>query len=118
MATERQLECIDADAYESHSISKATRYQPFSRYPYIVRDVAAWIPGNTDEQHVRELIRREAGGLLVRMYRFDRFEKDGRVSLAFRLVLQSFNRTLQDDEANAVMEKVHAVLRSQGFEIR
>jgi phenylalanyl-tRNA synthetase beta subunit len=40
------------------------------------------------------------------------------VSLAYRLIFQSFDRTLTDDEANAAMEKVYAALKVKGFEIR
>jgi phenylalanyl-tRNA synthetase beta subunit len=49
---------------------------------------------------------------------FDTFEKEGKKSLAFRLIFQSFERTLTEVEANAAMEKVAATLKAQGFEIR
>jgi phenylalanyl-tRNA synthetase beta chain len=84
-----------------------------------------WTPVGTNEQEVEELIKREAGELCVKVTLFDRFEKpaspeggEGKVSLAYRLIFQSFERTLTDDDANAAMEKVYTALKARGFEIR
>ena len=60
----------------------------------------------------------KGGDLLQKSYLFDEFTKGEKTSLAFRLVFQSFERTLEDKEVNAIMEKVSAAFRSQGFEIR
>ena len=64
------------------------------------------------------MIRAQAGELCVRTELFDTFEKGDKTSLGFRLVFQSFERTLEDIEANAAMEKVYAVLKEKEFEIR
>ena len=51
-----------------------------------------------------------AGELAQKIYLFDTFEKPDKKSFAFRTVLQSFERTLEDVEANAVYDKVvHAL---------
>lgn len=94
------------------------RYAPFSRYPFIVRDIALWVPFGTNEQDVLGIIRDRAGTLLVRSALFDRFEREGRVSLAFRLVFQSFDRTLTDDEVNKQMEDIRAALTAKEYEMR
>lgn len=114
-----------ATQYDDLAISNTERYQAFSKFPYIVRDVAMWTPVGTNEQEVEELIKREAGELCVKVTLFDRFEKpaspeggEGKVSLAYRLIFQSFERTLTDDDANAAMEKVYTALKARGFEIR
>ncbi len=120
------LESIESPAYEDLPISGTERYQPFSRYPFIVRDIALWTPVGTDAEDLLQVIRKEAGSfdsaqdkeLLVRSELFDRFEKGEKVSLAFRLVFQSFEKTLTDEEANKVMEKVSLFLKGKGFEIR
>lgn len=105
-------------AYDELPLSQAARYQSFSKYPYIVRDIALWVPADTNADAVRENIRAEAGELLRNVFLFDTFSKEGRISLAFRLVFQSFDRTLTEAEANAAMERVASKLRAQGFEIR
>ena len=49
----------------------------------------------------------EAGPLLRGLVLFDVFRfPDGRTSLAWRLVFQAEDRTLTDDEVNAIQERV------------
>jgi phenylalanyl-tRNA synthetase beta chain len=93
-------------------------YKPFSMYPFIARDIAFWAPVDTDVRLTKSNILENAGEILVRLDQFDRFEKEGRVSYAFRLIFQSLERTLTDEEVNAVMEKVSAALRAKGYEVR
>ncbi|MDE2212928.1 MAG: phenylalanine--tRNA ligase subunit beta [Patescibacteria group bacterium] len=104
--------------YDTPSLSQLRRYRPFSRFPYIVRDVALWVPNGTNAEEVLHRIQEHAGSLVVNSYLFDTFKKGEKESLAFRLIFQSFERTLEDSEANQVMEKIHTFLRAQGFEIR
>ncbi|MBI2004844.1 phenylalanine--tRNA ligase subunit beta [Patescibacteria group bacterium] len=128
--SEKELQPEKASAYESLPLSTARRYQPYSRYPYIVRDIAFWTTGEVKIEEIEKHIAKEAGHLAVRVYLFDRFEKparpddsgraggEGKVSLAFRLVFQSFERTLTEAEANEAMARVHAALQAQGLDIR
>ena len=106
------------DSYESLPLSSAERYQPFSKYPFISRDVAMWTPAGTKEDDVLALIRSHAGELLVKSYCFDRFEKGDQTSLAFRLIFQSFDKTLTDFDANERMESISSALQGAGFTIR
>ena len=121
--SERPLAEIASDkpqgiGYKNLPVSAAEQYRPFSRYPFIVRDIAMWTPAGTKESEVVSLVRKEAGELLVHATLFDRFEKEDRTSLAFRLVFQSFDKTLTDSEANSFMDKVSSALTAKGFEIR
>lgn len=94
-------------------------FVPFSPYPFAIRDVAVWVPAEVKESEVSTRILEAAGELAVRLDRFDRFEKDGRVSYAFRLILQSMERTLSDTDIDPAMERVYAALGSQtGWEVR
>ena len=104
--------------YQSYPLSTATQFASFSKYPYIVRDIAMWAPKDTDPSSVEAIIRDEAGALAQRIALFDRFEKGERVSLAYRIVFQSFDRTLTEAEANEAMQKVADALKAKGFEIR
>ena len=115
----------DPDAYDMLPLSETERYQSYSKYPFIVRDVALWTPkdsklptGQAPVELVESIIRNAAGELLVRISLFDQFEKEGRVSYAFRLVFQSFDRTLFDEDANQRMESVYTALKEKGYEIR
>src|SRR3989344_8622869 len=86
---------------------KLGEYKQFSLYPFIVRDIALWVPGGTESEQVLEVISKQAGNLVVRSELFDTFEKAGKISYAFRLVFQSFEKTLTDEEVNRTMEQVN-----------
>ncbi len=94
-------------------------YRPFSLYPFALRDIAVWTPSGAAQKDVEALIRKEAGALLVRLDSFDRFEKDGRVSHAFRLVFESPERTLSDEDLNPLMDRITEALNAAaGYEVR
>src|SRR3989344_6678602 len=81
---------------ENLPVSRTLRYQPFSRYPAVTRDIALFVPGITNPDEIEKVIRENAGELLVRSGLFDKFEKEDKISYAFRLVFQSQERTLTD----------------------
>lgn len=93
-------------------------YKPFSLYPFITRDIALWAPAGTEATEIENVIRENAGELLVRLDQFDRFEKERKVSYGFRMVYQAMDRTLIDDEVAGVMTNIAASLTAKGYEIR
>lgn len=93
-------------------------YKPFSIYPFMLRDLALWTPNGTESADVAALITTHAGPLLARVDEFDRFEKDGRISYAFRLVFESMEKTLTDEEVNEYVEKVTDAAKLKGYEPR
>jgi phenylalanyl-tRNA synthetase beta chain len=111
------------DVYQPEKILLG-EYKPFSIYPFALRDIAVWTPSAFTESEVQNEIEREAGELLARIDLFDRFEKkneDGtsRISYAFRLVFESSERTLSDEDLNPIMDRVTAALNTkEGFEVR
>jgi phenylalanyl-tRNA synthetase beta chain len=115
---EKELEAMSAESYDELPTSQTERYRSFSKYPYIVRDIAMWTPMGTNADDVLNAIRKESGELCQVVRLFDSFEKAERVSLAYRIIFQSFERTLTETEVNAVMERVAESLKAKGFEIR
>jgi phenylalanyl-tRNA synthetase beta chain len=99
-------------------------YSPISPYPFAVRDIAVFVPSTVSADIVERLIREHLSPLVVRFSLFDTFTKtfpDGmqKTSYGFRLVFQSPEKTLTDEEINAVMNPIYETLKSQdGFEIR
>ena len=91
-----------------------TNFKMWSLFPFIARDVAVWVPENVSSDEVMKIIKENAGELVVRGPElFDEFKKparseggDGKISYAFRLVFQSFDRTLTDAEVNEIMTKI------------
>lgn len=119
-ASEMPIVPAVADHYDDLPLSRATRYQSFSKYPYIVRDLSLWIP-DTDEARtvlITQIFPAYSRGLLRNVILFDQFKKDSRNSLAFHLIFQSFEKTLTDEEANQIMADIHKAAQEQGFEIR
>ena len=115
---EKALGEESSDAYEDLPVSTTERYQPFSKYPSIARDIALWVSAGTTPEDVLATIRKAAGELLVRSEKFDEFKKDEKLSLAFRLVFQSFDRTLTDEDANSRMSSVNTAVEKEGWKVR
>ena len=58
-------------------------------------------------EDVEKVIKKNMGELVIRGPElFDQFKKDGKTSYAFRLVFQSYDRTLTDAEINEIMTKI------------
>jgi phenylalanyl-tRNA synthetase beta chain len=98
---------------------KNTVYKTISPFPFAVRDVAVFVPNEVSGEKVEELIKSHITSIVVRFSMFDKFVKADKTSYGFRLVFQSNDKTLTDDEINAVMNPVYDTLKAQqGFEIR
>src|SRR3989344_4873928 len=110
----------DQTHYQDLPISDLKLYQSFSRYPFIVRDLSLWIPDNDDARGrlIIGIFGEYGAELLRNVILFDQFKKDGRNSLAFHLVFQSFEKTLTDEEANAVMDDIYKAVKKEGWEVR
>ena len=93
-------------------------YKPFSIYPSVSRDIAMWVGEGIDIDLIKALLADSAGDLLVRLTHLDTFSKDGRTSLAFRLVFQSKEKTLAASEVDDQMKVVNDAAAKAGFEVR
>jgi phenylalanyl-tRNA synthetase beta subunit len=96
-------------------------YKKISLYPSITRDIALWADIGTTQEEVSSTLEAHAGTLLVRKPRlFDVFEKKdtGKVSYAFRLVFQSMEKTLTDEEVNGYMQSVNNAVAEKGWAVR
>lgn len=101
-------------AYEKWSKkSDLVSYAPISPYPFVLRDIAVWVPETVSKDELQNVITEKAGNLFVRLTPFDEFKKEGRVSYAFRLVFQSMEKTLSDEEVNAIMKEITNILNGQ-----
>jgi len=93
------------------------KFKPFSAYPFVLRDVAVFVPEDVVLDDVENIIRQSAGQNLVDMRLFDVFKKDKQkpimVSYAFHLVFQDCEKTLTDESVNAVMNKVYENLSKE-----
>jgi phenylalanyl-tRNA synthetase beta chain len=102
-------------------VRQTPRYTPLPRFPAVQRDMAFALgdrPVTADA--IADSIRGQAGPLLRGLAVFDVFPlPDGRRSLAFRLTFQADDRTLTDDEVNAIHARVaRAVCDALGLTLR
>lgn len=106
-------------AYEPLPPASIPRYAPFSRYPFVARDIAIWTPEGTNVETIEAIIWEKASALLNRVDQFDAFTKDGKTSYAFRLVFLSNERTLTDEEVNGHMQSVTDAMNAEaGWQVR
>lgn len=108
----------DPTAYAEITPSPEISYQPFSNYPAITRDIAMWVPVTTCVDSVQALLAEVSGELCQRITHIDTYEKDGRQSLAFRMVFQAMDRTLTDAEINQHMDAVYNAVAERDWEVR
>jgi phenylalanyl-tRNA synthetase beta chain len=98
---------------------KTLAFKTISAFPFAVRDVAVFVPNEVSGEAVESLIKEKLNEIVVRFSMFDKFTKGDKTSYAFRLVFQANDRTLTEEEINAVMNPVYETLKSQpNFEIR
>ena len=99
-------------------------YVPISRFPAVRRDLNVLVDESVPAEDVLEQVRKTAGQALKNLTLFDQYRGEhidfGKKSLTFSLTLQESSRTLRDDEAeqieqrvlNALQKQLGAVLRS------
>ena len=98
-------------------------YQPVSRFPAAVRDLAVLVPREVKVVEVLNLIN-TAGGPLVRdVDLFDIYEgeaiPEGKKNLAFHIIYQAPDRTLRKEEIDVLQEKIIETLeQNPEWEVR
>lgn len=98
---------------------KINTFTPWSVFPFIVRDISLWLPEYMSVAQVTEMLEKMKEGLIVRGPDIiDTFQKEGKISVAFRFVFQSTERTLTDEEVEKIMENMTKELVAHGCEIR
>ncbi len=94
--------------------AQPARYRDVSRQPAVRRDVAVLVDRACRAGELIEAIRKTGGSHLVGVELFDRYDgegiPDGKVSLAFRVVLQRADRTMTDTEISKTTDRVRRML--------
>ena len=112
-----------------------TRFVPFSKYPACYKDVSFWLRSSSSsagggirsnaqdfhENDVMEIVRDVGGDLVEDVKLHDEFNHpvSGRKSLCYRINYRSLERTLRNEEADALHEEVRRMLVDRlGVELR
>eukprot|EP01025_Chloroclados_australasicus_P031568 TRINITY_DN318_c0_g1_i1.p1 TRINITY_DN318_c0_g1~~TRINITY_DN318_c0_g1_i1.p1 ORF type:complete len:419 (+),score=43.41 TRINITY_DN318_c0_g1_i1:67-1323(+) len=85
-----------------------TKFKSFSKYPPVYKDIAFWISDKYTPNNFSELVREVAGDLVEKVELIDDFThpKKQRTSHCYRITYRSMERSLTDDEINAMQTKV------------
>jgi phenylalanyl-tRNA synthetase beta chain len=104
-------------------------YKPFSLQPAALRDLAIIVPAETTASEVQKSLAKVARAAVGNTFAleavnvFDVYQgkglPEGTKSLAFSLVFRATDRTLTDDEVNAVFAKIQdELLKTTSYQIR
>lgn len=125
---EKNLEVNKKKLLENINISeeKKETFTPWSAYPFITRDISVWVEEGTQADELSKIYKKLGTSLLVNdPYLFDQFtkpagegEEKGKTSYAFRLVFQSFEKTLTDKEINKIMTQIESAISARGWTVR
>lgn len=116
------------DSYDGllgDNVEGSQKFAPWSVYPFMTRDVAVWTNGGEDKEKLYAILK-EADLLINEPRLVDEFTKpassadgDGRTSYAYRLVFQSYDRTLTDEEIGKIMDGIYAkIAENKDWEVR
>ncbi len=111
---------IETPSYDSIGFGPAPKvsYKSFSAYPFMVRDIAVFVPDSVKAEEIERVIVTNGTDLLLKHKLFDTFQKDGKTSYAFRMIFQSYERTLTDEEINKTMSGIADEMKGKGWEVR
>lgn len=100
-------------------IEEEIEYQAPSKYPAIIRDLSIIVPQETRVDDALNTIENVSGPLVIDVDFIDDYETEDRdKSLTFKLVFQSYEKTLTDAEVNKIMGKIIKAVEGEGWEIR
>jgi phenylalanyl-tRNA synthetase alpha chain len=95
-----------------------SKYKEVSKYPPIVRDISFIVDKSVSLNNYFEIVRDVAGDLIEEFKLIDTFENDkkfgkGKVSYTFRIIYRSLERTLTNEEVNALHDKIRAKTQAE-----
>ena len=100
---------IDLDKLLSKKVGKM-KYKEISKYPTVKKDIAIVVDQKITAGDIAMQIKKAAGSLLINSEVFDVYTgtgiEEGKKSLAYSLTFGSNDRTLTDEEINAILEKI------------
>ncbi|MBU6426941.1 hypothetical protein KGQ27_01750 [Patescibacteria group bacterium] len=88
-----------------------SKFKEVSRYPAVVRDISFVVDSNVALNNYFEIVREIGGNLIEEVKLTDKYENaekfgKGKISYTFRIVYRSFERTLTNEEVNAIHAKI------------
>eukprot|EP01132_Coremiostelium_polycephalum_P001501 gene1501-1893_t len=99
---------------------KGLKFQPYSKFPSCFKDITFWAPDqiNFHENTFFEFVREICGELVEKVELKDKFVKDKRTSLCFRIHYRSMERNLTNQEIDAIQFKLRNLVHKLGVILR
>ena len=98
------------------------KYTGIAKYPAVTRDISMVVPKEILVGQIEEVIAAKGGKNLESYALFDLYEgaqiKDGFKSVAYSIVFRAKDKTLEDAEVTAAMERILNALEGMGIELR
>ena len=98
------------------------KYEALARFPAVSRDLALVMDKSMPVGEVEKLLRQRCGKLLEALELFDIYEGaqvgEGKKSVAYKLVLRARDKTLEEKDISAVMNKVLNGLAALDIQLR
>ncbi len=98
------------------------KYEGVARFPAVTRDISMVVRKEILAGQIEDVIEKKGGRLVESYELFDVYEGaqilTGCKSMAYSITFRASDRTLEDKEVNAVMEKIVSALKDLGAELR
>ena len=101
------------------------QFEAYSKYPPVYKDISFWVKDYQENPLEKiwekyydlcDLIRDLANDFIESIEFLDKFQKNGQVSLAYRICYRSYDRTLTNEEINEIQWKVRGKV-TEKFEV-
>jgi phenylalanyl-tRNA synthetase, beta subunit, non-spirochete bacterial len=98
------------------------KYTGIAKYPAVNRDISMVMPKNIFAGTIEEIIEKNGGANLESYRLFDIYEgeqiKEGYKSMAYSIVFRAKDKTLEEQEITAAMDKIIVALEKLNIELR
>ncbi|QDU67358.1 phenylalanine--tRNA ligase subunit beta [Engelhardtia mirabilis] len=113
--------CVSLDAILALDRT-VSDYRPVPRFPGVKLDVAFSVPAQTPAADVAKVVDHAGKGLVASVELFDVYAGasvgEGKKSLAYHVVLQAADRTLDDKDQRKYLDRLERTAAHQGLELR
>ncbi len=98
------------------------KYEGIAKFPAVTRDLSMVVPKNIRVGQIEEILEKKGGKLLESCHLFDIYEgsqiQEGYKSVAYSITFRAKDRTLEEKDVSAVMNKILSALSELGIELR
>ena len=106
----------------SHMLHLTESTQVIAKYPAVTRDISMVVPKEILVGQIEDVIESKGGEYLESYSLFDIYEgaqiKTGFKSVAYSIVFRAKDKTLEDADVSAAMDRILKALEGMGIELR